>query len=666
MSGLEKFQDTPAWRQKLLKHLLLDRPAPAAPKPQRESMERRHSLDIVLDFKALMQARKAQLEDRQQHENHTTSSAISLSVKTETMLHVLNETQQQNADESFDALERMCDKTGSDPDSTLFQYLNSDDKEKVLALAKERSTRADNASDMEMSALRRMLDDVGDQDQLCNESPLKSAECTQLEDIEAPSRLWDNDFTINGNESAFQQTAQTSPVKMVGLLRPSTILEANEADLTGLQSDESSSHNSSSFLTAHTLKTAQSSETIASGSSCYETAGDNSLASSSKEATTLSVDDLFYAAIAKAKPHGMSKGEQQELLGDLHETLMDLAVNDAADSTIIELSSSGEEEEEDEDQVVKEGNDLNADIKQEESSLIDSEAEEEDKENKSIHLNGTMEEMEYMMQKAREYMAAKETSPSPSPAKATSDPDVIHLHKKLPKQNTFLMTPQKGASSPLHQGTSSRLPTGPCKSRYAINMDPPKTKFFKQPSAIPMRRELKVQRDHFAHIVSPIRTYTQKSGTAPLMSMFREKPNINDVFNKMSIKELEEESRLCQLKRGQTVASGNCNLSKLTPGCIDPAARLLPKKAYISSELKQVVDERTPMPMPNVPKIQKYLDSAVEPTVLRHDGKMKMPAQSNSSRNTSHIPRRPNQSLADLSLASGDISLYTLKDAQKF
>ncbi|XP_030557127.1 uncharacterized protein LOC115760083 isoform X2 [Drosophila novamexicana] len=631
-------------------------------------MERRHSLDIVLDFKALMQARKAQLEDRQQRENHTTTSAICPSVKTESMHQVLNETQQQNADESFDALERMCDKTGSDPDSTLFQYLNSDDKEKVLALAKERSTRADNSSDMEMCALRRMLDDVGDQDQLCNESPLKSAECTQLEDIEAPSRLWDNDFTINGNDSVFQANAQTSPVKMVGLMRPSTILEANEADLTAdLQSDGSSSHNSSSFMTAHTLKTAQSSETIASGSSCYETAGDNSLASSSKEATTLSVDDLFYAAIAKAKPHGMSKGEQQELLGDLHETLMDLAVNDAADSTIIELSSSGEEEE-DEDQAVKEGNDLNADIKQEESSLIDSEAEEEDKENKSIHLNGTMEEMEYMMQKAREYMAAKETSPSPSPAKTTSDPDVIHLHRKLPKQNTFLMTPQKGASSPLHQGASSKLPTGPCKSRYAINMDPPKTKFFKQPSAIPMRRELKVQRDHFAHIVSPIRTYTQKSGTAPLMSMFREKPNINDVFNKMSIKELEEESRLCQLKRGQTVASDNCNLSKLTPGCIDPAARLLPKKAYISSELKQVVDERTPMPMPNVPKIQKYLDSAVEPTVLRHDGKMKLPTQSNSSssRNTSHIPRRPNQSLADLSLASGDISLYTLKDAQKF
>lgn len=51
--------------------------------------------------------------------------------------------QTQDADESFDAFEQMCERTASDPDSTLFQYLNSDDKEQVLALAKERSTRVD-------------------------------------------------------------------------------------------------------------------------------------------------------------------------------------------------------------------------------------------------------------------------------------------------------------------------------------------------------------------------------------------------------------------------------------------------------------------------------------------------------------------------------------------
>lgn len=83
-----------------------------------------------------------------------------------------------------------------------------------------------------------------------------------------------------------------------------------------------------------------------------------------------------------------------------------------------------------------------------------------------------------------------------------------------------------------------------------------------------------------------------------------------------------------------------------------------------------MVDERTPIPMPSVPQIQKYLNSAVEPTVLRHDGKMKVPnaapAAHKASTSSSHIPRRANHSLADLSLASGDVSLYTIRDAQKF
>jgi len=82
--------------------------------------------------------------------------------------------------------------------------------------------------------------------------------------------------------------------------------------------------------------------------------------------------------------------------------------------------------------------------------------------------------------------------------------------------------------------------------------------------------------------------------------------------------------------------------------------------------IEQVVDERTPLPMPKVPQIQKYLNSAVEPTVMRHDGKMKMPGEAVRNPSSSHIPRRANHSLADLSLASGDVSLYTIRDAQKF
>jgi len=434
---------------------------------------------------------------------------------------------------------------------------------------------------MEIEALRRMLDDIGCQDQLDLESPLKGVECTQLEDIEAPSRFWDNDSTISGNVSMLQTPTKTSPVKMVGLLRPSTIMEASEADLTGLDQSDASSSNVS-FKTAATLKTALSLETIASGSSCYETAADNSLASSTKEAPTLSVDidDLFYAAIAKAKPHGISKGEEEELLIDLQETLIDLVANkesesvlsDGAENTIIELSSSDEE-------------DFKTDIKLEETSLNESGIE-ENKENKSIHFNDTIEEMEYMMQKGLEYMAAKAANTNPlTEAMPLSSANTINTN--LSKQNTFLLSPKKLPSSPMRQETNSGNEKVRVPPRFAINMDKPMGKFFKQPSAIPKRLNLKPQKDQFAHIVSPIRTYTQKSGTAPLMSMFRQTHNINDAFNRLSIQELEQESRLCQLKRAQ--GAGNFNPTKLSIDSIDPNARLLPKKAYISSELKQVI-----------------------------------------------------------------------------
>lgn len=46
---------------------------------------------------------------------------------------------QRSSDDSFMALEKMCDKTASDPNSTLFQYINSDDKELIVEDAKKRS-----------------------------------------------------------------------------------------------------------------------------------------------------------------------------------------------------------------------------------------------------------------------------------------------------------------------------------------------------------------------------------------------------------------------------------------------------------------------------------------------------------------------------------------------
>lgn len=502
-------------------------------------------------------------------------------------------------DDSFDAFERMCDKTASDPNSTLFQYLHSEDKSQVVAMAKDRSvSRELNADDQkEIDALRRMLEAVGTEDLLDNESPVKGVECTQLEDVEAPSRFWDNDNTLAGfDESSMEPKAKVSPVKMVGLMRPSTIIEDNELD-----SDISSQV---SFQSARTLKT--------NASSCYETATDNSLSG-----TLLSVDDLFYAAIAK--PPGMSKGEELELLSDLHGSLKELTSkepneqleeeqeSDYVENTIIELSSSDDEEV----QLVSE-------LKQENISCLDeksvtekpadvtpevhdltAEVESEDKENDenhSMHFNDTMEEMQYMMKKGMEYITG-----AAAPAAASSLAAAKPKSPVLAKSNTFVMSPRQIRKTPKSEFLEPSLPlrpsnkpppiprSSPCKAKqplkHDLNMEWTRKKFFGASSGIPQRRQQQIKQP-YANIVSPIRTYTQKSGTAPLMALFRQ--TSADVFSTLAISELEQESRLCQPKPNFGKGAGSAEISGCLLEGIDSTAQLLPKKAYISSEIKHV------------------------------------------------------------------------------
>ncbi|KQS70657.1 uncharacterized protein Dere_GG23562, isoform C [Drosophila erecta] len=635
---------------------LIEKHLPKKPVKMDESKDMRYSLEIDEDLRRPIEERAKKVLAV------NSASQMTINLGEDTMYEGGALEHLDDADDSFSAFERMCDKTGSDPDSTLFQYLHSEDRSQVMSRAKDRSTD----DQKEIDALRRMLEAVGTEDDLLeNESPVKGVECTQLEDVEAPSRLWDNTLTgIDETPSSSGLTPKSltkvSPVKMIGLLRPSTIIEDSE-----LESSDVSSH--TSFQSARTLKT--------NASSCYETATDSSLSG-----TLLNVDELFYAAIAKAKPSGMSKGEELELLSDLHVSLKELASlpqeeveeeEDEIEDTIIELSSSDDEEV----QLVSE-------VKQEDTSSVSSvhekdpveqEPAEESIENKenSLHFNDTMEEMQYMMQKGMEYMAGgvlqtaavkpdspvltKQSTFVVSPKPQPKSPAVAFLQPSLPlrssnKPQTVVASPSKGKKPP----------------KVDLTMEWTKKKFFSAASGIPQRRQQLIKQP-YANIVSPIRTYTQKSGTAPLMSTFR--PTSTDMLSTLAISELEQESRLCRPKALFATKGGISESSEaesLRIKGIDLTAHLLPKKAYISSEIKHVVDERTPVPMPKVPQIQKYLNSAVEPTVLRHDGKMKMPGEVARNPSSSHIPRRANHSLADLSLASGDVSLYTIRDAQKF
>ncbi|XP_067621480.1 uncharacterized protein sip2 isoform X2 [Eurosta solidaginis] len=638
--------------------------------------------------------------------------------------------QQRTSDESFMALEKMCDKTASDPDSTLFKYIHSENKDMVIEDVKKRSADGNyfktpckqelQEIDEEAQSLQRLLHDlcVQEQHQLDNETPLKSIDVTLLEDIEAPSKMWDS--TIVGDT-----TLQTSPVKMVGLLRPSTILEDNCEDQSNssLGGDDLSSHIS--------FQSAQKCRETSTTTSCYETAHDTTGASAPRKVSHYT--------------QSRSAGESHELEESIilinldntleppaneHATVTELITNDNKnmhgseklsssasfdDSLgVIELSDDEsdetggnlnksvfikEEKEQQQKEIAIEPIVRNAEIMlsnyQNKSSIEFEESFENDKENrslfnesteKSLHFNDTMEEVEYMMKKGMQYMQAAEPTTKLGNLSPIVNEAQMVMKPLQEREKTFTYSPKKAKSncgSPAKKfinrkptavvtGTKAKTPFSSPKrtpltstqktNRFVMSMKPvPKLELFKKPqTAMPTRLKENTGPKQFSHIVSPVGAYMKNTATTPLMSNLKQRPERPDVRNATVFRELEQESRTYQPKFALT---GN-TITKTSS---------LPKKAYISSEFKHIVDERTPVTIPGGKSIQKYLENAMLPTVVRHEGKLKMTGKDGNRKTVSNktsfggnTTQRNNGSLADLSLMSGDISVYTMKDARKF
>lgn len=677
---------------------------------------------------------------------------------------------QKTSDESFEALEKMCDKTASDPDSTLFQYLHSDHGDRVLADVKKRSADGNMVHGHERDPLL-----------------MKLSNCTLLDEVEEPSRMWENTICC-------ETVLQTSPVKMVGLLRPSTIIE--EAP------DDSSNSDVSSQMS---FQTATKEATSDVSSSVYDTAHDSTVASTrtdfssrrEQQLEVIDVDQIVFSALAKANNineetpvipsieiietdisnlipssdikfnDNISANDENDVSMNLidlektfgplhnspHSSILDITIADGEtvdndndnenkepseleeqenemvsynilDESIIEILSDEDDTEEADTNEQNQDNNQDIEVKSEETSITSisinqdtysfNESFEENKENfdkikessnKPMQFNDTLEEVEYMLKKGMEYMAAeaatKQMPPQVKPTNETfekisrTQPNspmtktlpTSHISASASKVKPVYNTPAKKTPATKYNGSSS-------KKRFEgdITKPFPKLDIFNKPPIHARHKELSSKQQKFSHIVSPIGTYMKKTATTPLMSSIRSRNKNADLFNSTAFRELENESRLYHPKfetdSNRTETSG---LSKL-PG-LSGAQKTLPKKAYISSELKHIVDERTPVTIPGGKKIQKYLENAMMPAVLRHDGKFKIPGgiknhgsssspsvviskvplktyNSNSpaadATRSSHIPRRNNASLADLSLMSGDVSMYTIMDAQKF
>lgn len=103
----------------------------------------------------------------------------------------------------------------------------------------------------------------------------------------------------------------------------------------------------------------------------------------------------------------------------------------------------------------------------------------------------------------------------------------------------------------------------------------------------PRQKEL-ASKQTFAHIVSPVGAYMKKTAYTPLMSTGKMKTANSNIMNSAAFRELENESRLYAPKVGLSTPStqSSSGLSAL-PG-LTGVPQTLPKKAYISSELKHV------------------------------------------------------------------------------
>lgn len=174
--------------------------------------------------------------------------------------------------------------------------------------------------------------------------------CTLLDDVEAPSRMWENTICDDA-------APQTSPIKLIGLLRPSTIIE--EALEEVYNSDVSSQL---SFKT--TTKTVQSDIS----SSTYNTADDYSVASSQtdrsipkgkQEVEIINVDHIVFPTIEK---NHKQKKEEDLIIPNIEKI----------DSTIIETSSLSNQDSNDSDSSNKiENQTANKDIVKPIHDLLD-------------------------------------------------------------------------------------------------------------------------------------------------------------------------------------------------------------------------------------------------------------------------------------------------------
>ncbi|XP_062547561.1 uncharacterized protein LOC134213053 isoform X2 [Armigeres subalbatus] len=545
----------------------------------------------------------------------------------------------KTTDESFEQMERLCSMNMSK-----FGIQQNDEEEEAIRKILESSKNKQKGG--------------GDETTEKNSSGFQNdstefAEVTQLDDVEEPSCLWEN--TIH---QAGPMSKALSPVKRMHMLRPSTILEEATINETTVADMVSKNTSLESYITAKQNLNGSDDCSIITESEVYGTAdeGNDDL---TKMSPINSTADSAVGFDATTTEQTRLETKYVPIHIDEDEDAEEVIVLSSSDSELEEEQSSIDSGKAD-SRKLETGSMFNNSDSLQENSLCQEESIEEEMPGSPIldaipDFNDTMEEMEFMMrqgmkilqqQKAQQQLAAEKPKQTPVNVKNaltvsshTTPVTPISPNRYLkPKQFT-----NSNAKQNLFSHSTSNKPKSAQKPSSAPSTGSSSCGTFKKPvSRFPLPKSAK----KFNHVVSPIGEYIKKTPQTLLQAkIFCPNRNLIDVLhnkndNRDSVKSSKENLH-------QEVDSEGYSSS-------------LPRKGVVSSRGAHVLDERNPVRIPGGEKMHKLLNNS--PTlVVRHEGRLKYQRETQLTEDSV-----VDDSLADLSLASGDISVRVLKDVRRF
>lgn len=496
------------------------------------------------------------IEEREVLDSQSSAGSINLSDSFQTILEKRRRGQVQVAVTPVSSKKNILDKTWTPLTGRLDETeLEKSDWEPSDETFARMEQMCDNTQ--ETAELERLLDEVNTPEKGKILKPIWNM--TQITDIEAPSIMWDQTI-LHAN------SPKPSPIKMVGLLRPSTIIEestmANSTESASNISEQEANRSSDSAIST----TEESVISINSTGESFITA-------------KADVTEMAYCTAADTS----NASSMKSLEGDkvvpkrgyrfFHDS-------PSASKASVEMKSERSENFLDSLDVVEIANDSN-------------QAENISGEDDSKQFNDTFELMDYMLNQAK-----------------------------------------KIENNPIEQKPEPMKPSN-------MNIKKPITPHFKKPQISRVPQPTSATKSKFNHIVSPIHHYIRNTPQNPTITRHH------------SVRDPRLFDNIDSRRDTQYLGQSKTNIAR--------GVDKLPQVATLSASSQKMYDARTPNKMPGGQKINRLIGKTT-PTVVKHEGRLKMHekgAKLNAANNT------VDQSFADLSLMSGDVSVRVVKNVNR-